>query len=60
MPSIEKDLPENETNETLREIITLIAILVLEIANICRAHQELTACFLPSSRVSFDYLFTGN
>lgn len=48
MPSVRKISPENETNETLREIITLITILVLEIANICRAHQRLTACFLPS------------
>ena len=40
MPSVRKISPENETNETSREIITLIIILVLEIANIYRAHQN--------------------
>lgn len=40
MPSVRKISPEKETNETSREIITLITILVLEIANIYRAHQN--------------------
>lgn len=40
MLSVRKISPENETNETSRGIMTLITILVLDLANIYRAHQN--------------------